>query len=54
MPALATTDFVRSFAQRKDDAFREVVKVTSHGRVIGGCLSAPIGCGGHMVPLRRS
>jgi len=41
MPVVTATDFVRSFAQRKDDAFREVVKVTSHGRVIGGYLSAP-------------
>jgi hypothetical protein len=41
MPVVTATDFVRSFARRKDDAFREVVKVTSHGRVIGGYLSVP-------------
>lgn len=41
MQVLAVSDFLRSFARRKDDAFREIVKVTSHGRVIGGYLSAP-------------
>ena len=41
MPQVPATEFVRSFGRLQDEAYREVVEVTSHGRVIGGYLSAP-------------
>ncbi len=41
MTTVTASEFVRSFGRRQSEAFREVVKVTSHGRVIGGFLSAP-------------
>lgn len=41
MPQVTATEFVRSFGRLQDEAHREVVEVTSHGRVIGGYLSAP-------------
>jgi hypothetical protein len=41
MPVVGASEFVRSFGRFQDEAYREVVKVTSHGRVIGGYLSAP-------------
>lgn len=40
MPQVSATEFVRSFGRLQDEAHREVVEVTSHGRVIGGYLSA--------------
>ena len=40
MPVVGASEFVRSFARYQDESFHEVVKVTSHGRVIGGFLSA--------------
>jgi hypothetical protein len=41
MPQVTATEFVRSFGRLQDEAYREIVEVTSHGRVIGGYLSAP-------------
>ena len=41
MPIVGASEFVRGFGRFQDEAYREVVKVTSHGRVIGGYLSAP-------------
>lgn len=41
MPVVGASEFVRGFGRYQDEAYREVVKVTSHGRVIGGYLSAP-------------
>jgi hypothetical protein len=41
MPVVAASDFARNFGRYQDEAHREVVKVTSHGRVVGGYLSAP-------------
>ncbi|WP_448192253.1 type II toxin-antitoxin system prevent-host-death family antitoxin [Azospirillum sp. sgz301742] len=41
MPVVGASEFVRGFGRFQDEAYREVVKVTSHGRVIGGYLSAP-------------
>ena len=41
MPVVKASEFVRSFGRLQDEAYREVVTVTSHGRVIGGYLSAP-------------
>ncbi len=41
MPTVTSREFVRAFGRVRDDAHREVVRVTSHGRVIGGYLSAP-------------
>lgn len=41
MTIITASEFVRSFGRRKTEAFREVIKVTSHGRVIGAFLSAP-------------
>lgn len=40
MPTVGASEFVRGFGRYRDEAHREVVKVTSHGRVIGGYLSA--------------
>jgi hypothetical protein len=40
MPLVTASEFVRGFGRYQDEAFREVVKVTSHGRVVGGYLSA--------------
>jgi len=40
LPVVPASEFVRSFGRLQDEAFREVVKVTSHGRVIGAYLSA--------------
>lgn len=41
MPLVTASEFVRGFGRYQDEAFQEVVRVTSHGRVIGGYLSAP-------------
>lgn len=41
MPTIRASEFVRAFGRLRDEAYREVVRVTSHGRVIGGYLSAP-------------
>jgi hypothetical protein len=41
MPQVTATEFVRSFGRLRDEAYHEIVEVTSHGRVIGGYLSAP-------------
>ncbi|MBF0334369.1 MAG: hypothetical protein HQL40_12100 [Alphaproteobacteria bacterium] len=41
MPVVGASEFVRAFGRFQDEAYREVVKVTSHGRVVGGYLSAP-------------
>lgn len=40
MPVVEASKFVRAFGRYQDEAYREVVKVTSHGRVVGGYLSA--------------
>ena len=40
MPTVEATRFRRDFGRYQDEAHREVVTVTSHGRVIGGFLSA--------------
>jgi hypothetical protein len=40
MPTVTASEFVRGFGRYQDEAFREVVTVTSHGRIIGGFLSA--------------
>lgn len=40
MPIISASEFVRSFGRIQDEAHQEVVRVTSHGRVIGGYLSA--------------
>jgi hypothetical protein len=38
---VAATEFSRNFGRYQDEAFhRDIVKVTSHGRVVGGYLSA--------------
>ena len=40
MPTVDATTFRRDFGRYQDEAHREPVKVTSHGRVIGGFLSS--------------
>lgn len=40
MPTVEATRFRRDFGRYQDEAHREIVTVTSHGRVIGGFLSA--------------
>jgi PHD/YefM family antitoxin component YafN of YafNO toxin-antitoxin module len=40
MPTVTSTDFARNFGRYQDEAHREPVRVTSHGRVVGGYLSA--------------
>ncbi len=40
MPTISATEFVRNFGRYQDEAHHEVVRVTSHGRVVGGYLSA--------------
>ena len=40
MPTVDATTFRRDFGRYKEEAFREPVKVTSHGRVVGGFLSS--------------
>ena len=40
MPTIDATTFRRDFGRYQDEAHREPVKVTSHGRVIGGFLSS--------------
>ena len=40
MPTVEATRFRRDFGRYQDEAHREMVTVTSHGRVIGGFLSA--------------
>jgi hypothetical protein len=38
---IGAADFARNFGRYQDEAFRvDVMKITSHGRVIGGYLSA--------------
>ncbi len=38
---IAATEFSRNFGRYQDQAFQvDVVKITSHGRVVGGYLSA--------------
>ena len=40
MPLVEATRFRRDFGRYQDEAHREAVTVTSHGRVVGGFLSA--------------
>jgi PHD/YefM family antitoxin component YafN of YafNO toxin-antitoxin module len=40
MPTVSATEFARNFGRYQDEAHREPVRVTSHGRVVGGYLSA--------------
>jgi len=40
MPTVEATRFRRDFGRYQDEAHREIVTVTSHGRVVGGFLSA--------------
>ena len=40
MPTVEATRFRRDFGRYQDEAHHEPVTVTSHGRVIGGFLSA--------------
>ncbi len=40
MPEVRATDFARYFQRLSDDAVREIVRVTVHGRVVGGYLCA--------------
>ena len=40
MPTIDATTFRRDFGRYQDEAHREPVKVTNHGRVIGGFLSS--------------
>lgn len=40
MPTVDATTFRRDFGRYKEEAFREPVKVTSHGRIVGGFLSS--------------
>ena len=40
MPTVDATSFRRDFGRYQDEAHREPVKVTSHGRVIGVFLSS--------------
>jgi hypothetical protein len=40
MPTIDATHFRRDFGRYQDEAQREPVKVTSHGRVVGGFLSS--------------
>ncbi len=40
MPTVDATTFRRDFGRYQDEAHREPVKVTSHGRVVGGFLSS--------------
>jgi hypothetical protein len=40
MPTIPASEFVRAFGRFKDEAHRELVKVTSHGRIVGAYLSA--------------
>jgi hypothetical protein len=40
MPTIDATTFRRDFGRYQAEAHREMVKVTSHGRVIGGFLSS--------------
>ncbi len=40
MPTIDATTFRRDFGRYQDEAHREPVTVTSHGRVVGGFLSA--------------
>lgn len=40
MPTIDATTFRRDFGRYQDEAHREPVKVTSHGRVVGGFLSS--------------
>ncbi len=41
MPTVDATTFRRDFTRYKEEAKSEPVRVTSHGRVIGGFLSVP-------------
>ncbi len=41
LPAVSATEFARNFARYQDEALAgATIKVTSHGRVIGGYISA--------------
>lgn len=41
MQTIPTSEFARHFGRYQDDAHRDgVIEVTSHGRVVGGYLSA--------------
>ena len=40
MPTVDATSFRRDFGRYQDEAHREPVKVTSHGRVIGVVMSS--------------
>jgi len=35
-----STEFIRDFARYQDEAIKAPIRVTSHGRLIGGYLSA--------------
>lgn len=40
MPTVDATTFRRDFGRYKDEAYREPVRVTNHGRVVGGFISS--------------
>ena len=40
MPTVEATTFTRDFGRLQNEAHREIVKVTNHGRLIGAYLSA--------------
>ena len=40
MPTVEATRFRRDFGRYQEEAHRELITVTSHGRVVGGFLSA--------------
>ena len=40
MPTVEATTFTRDFGRLQDEAHREIVKVTNHGRLTGAYLSA--------------
>ena len=40
MPTVEATTFTRDFGRLQDEAHREIVKITVHGRLIGAYLSA--------------
>jgi PHD/YefM family antitoxin component YafN of YafNO toxin-antitoxin module len=40
MPTITASDFARNFGRWQDEAHREPVLVTSHGRVVGGFITA--------------
>lgn len=49
MQSVPTTQFARNFGRYQDEAHRDgVIEVTSHGRIVGGYLSA-----GELARYRR-